>query len=328
MISLFELRIPLYRIVVFAAIILLASCQKELSFETPADPGDIIPPDSLATFSFVPSGNNCSDATTQGILQKDVPLSAAKITVSVNVTKKGKWIMSTTATNGISFAGAGAFSTTGIQVITLTGSGTPTTVGVSQIPLKAGSATCSVSVTVTDGSSTTTGDYYYKAVIGGVSYAQYATYDNGFIPGSGLGGTDEVNFSASIDYDGDQAPAGTTGFYIEKGIMSNYLSASDAQFKAFFPIGDLTYAPKGSGPQNGIVIGWTDPDGQFWTTNSGTGDQTGSTFKIISVTDSYDVLGTYYIEVKMQFECTLYNSQTGDEKKLTNGEMVGLFGKI
>lgn len=328
MISLIKLRLPLYRIVVFVAVVLLASCQKELSFDIPTDPGNIIPPDSLAEFSFVPSGNNCSDATTQGIIKKDVPLSDAKITVSVNVAKKGKWIMSTTAINGISFAGAGEFSTTGIQTITLIGSGTPTAVGVSQIPLKEGSTTCSVSITVTDGSSTTTGDYYYKAVIGGVSYTQYATYDNGFIPGSGMGGTDEVNFSASIDYDGDPAPAGTTEFYIQKGIMSNYLSATDAKFKAFFPIGEQPYAPKGLGSQNGIVVGWTDPDGQFWTTNSGTGDQTGSTFKIISVTDSYDVIGTYYIEVKMQFECKLYNSQTGAEKKLTKGEMVGLFGKI
>lgn len=327
MISLFKLRFPSYSIVVFVSIVLATSCQKELSFETPADPGDIIPSGSLAEFSFVPSGNNCSDATTQGTLQKDVPLNA-KITVSVDVTKKGKWIMNTTATNGISFAGAGEFSTTGIQMITLTGSGTPAIAGVSQIPLKAGSTTCSVSVAVTDGNSTTTGDYYYKAVIGGVSYTQYATYDNGFIPGSGMGGTDDVNFSASIDYDGDPAPAGTTGFYIEKGIMSHYLSASDADFKAFFPIGDQPYAPKGPGPQNGIVIGWTAPDGQSWTTNAGTGDQTGSTFKIISVTDSYDALGRYYIEVKMQFECKLYNYQTGDEKKLTNGEMVGLFGKI
>lgn len=316
------------RILFLSGLISFTACQKEYSYEVPTDPDNPIPPGAAAAFSFVPSGNNCSDATLQGTLQKGKPIAGAQITVSVTVTKAGKWIMTTMPVNGFSFAGAGEFSATGVQSITLFGTGTPTNAGVTQIPLKAGTEICNVSITVSDGDVATTGDYYYKATIGRVDYVQYATYDNGFIPGSGGGGVDEVVFNASIVYEDDPAPAGTTSFGVEKGIMYNYLAASDADFKAFFPVGDVAYAPPGPEVNEGITISWSDPQGKFWTTDAGTGDQTGSTFKIVSVTDSYDVLGRYYIEVKMQFKCNLYNYDTGEKKILTNGEMVGLFGKF
>jgi len=178
--------------------------------------------------------------------------------------------------------------------------------------------------------SSSNGIYYYKATIGGVNYYQDVTLTNNYLPGSGLGGVDDVDLSASIDPIIPSAKD-TSSFEISKGILHNYLSVTDAQFKAFFKPG--TY-PFTTGPESdpykngdGIYIIWVDKQGNLWSTIDGTGDQTGSSFKIISVDDAPDGIN-YYIKVKMQFNCKLYKEYTGEMKQLTNGEMVGLFGKI
>jgi hypothetical protein len=172
--------------------------------------------------------------------------------------------------------------------------------------------------------------YYYKATIGGVNYFQDVTMTNDYIAGSGSGGTDDVSLSASINPISSPAPNSTT-LEITKGIMHNYWSSTVPQFKAFFNPGTYPYT---SGPEfdpfrngNGVYIIWVDKEGNLWSTIDGSGDQTGSSFKIISTTDDADPL-TYYIRVKMQFNCKLYKEGTGEMKELTNGEMVGLFGKI
>lgn len=171
--------------------------------------------------------------------------------------------------------------------------------------------------------------YYYKATIGGTNYFQDVTPTNDYIAGSGLGGTDDVDFSAGID---PMSPSGKTSFGVTKGLFHNYLSSTNAQFKAFFNPGTYPYT---SGPDSdpykngdGVYIDWVDKQGNLWSTIDGTGDQTGSTFKIISVGDEPDALNNYYIKVKMQFNCKLYKESTGEMIQLTNGEMVGLFGKI
>lgn len=71
------------------------------------------------------------------------------VTISVNVTAIGTYNISTTPTNGMTFAAQGAFLTTGVQTITLNGSGVPTAAATSTIPIVAGSSTCSFPVTVT-----------------------------------------------------------------------------------------------------------------------------------------------------------------------------------
>lgn len=178
---------------------------------------------------------------------------------------------------------------------------------------------------------TTTSTYYYKANIGGTLYSQTVTDTNGFEAGSGLGGTDDVTVTATIDPKNNQYSATSTSLDITKGILHNYLSLTNAQFYAYFTPGDFNYT---SGPDydpfqngDGFNITWIDPDGTEWDTFSGTGDQTGSTIKIISEQDAQSPIN-YYLMVKLQFSCKLYNSNTGEMKQLTNGEFVGLFGKI
>jgi len=180
-----------------------------------------------------------------------------------------------------------------------------------------------------DTSATST--YYYKANIGGTTYSQTVTDTNGFEAGSGLGGTDDVTVAATIDPINNQYSATSTSMDIEKGILHNYLSLTDQQFYTYFAPGSFNFT---SGPDydpyqngDGFTITWIDPDGTEWDTYSGTGDQTGSTIKIISEQETQSPIN-YYVMVKLQFTCKLYNSNTGEMKQLTKGEFVGLFGKI
>lgn len=312
--------------------LLFAGCAKEKSYELPTDPGTGIPVPGGgdAAFAFVAAAGNCSDAKAAGIFLTGKILDAdANVTVTVNVTRKGNWVLTSNVVNGMLVMGTGTFTQTGPQVITLRVTGLPQTAGVSNILLGTGTVGCGVAITVSGDDTTGENDYYYKITVSGQVYEQHATEDNHYIPGSGLDGVDDVNFSAGINYSdisGGVPPAGTTGFGVKIGMMHNYMSASDKAFTDFFALGNYSYV-KDFNTAKGVSIYWLDPQGEEWSTQAGTADQTGSTFTIISTADAKAFNGLY-LKTKMQFKCKLYNVNTGAMKEVTNGEMVGTFGKI
>ncbi|MCW3466232.1 hypothetical protein [Chitinophaga nivalis] len=313
--------------------VMMAGCSKEMSYEPTTEPvtGSPDPTGALAEFTFVPTSNHCSDATVSGVFEagKAVP-AGALIKVTVNVAKKGNWGILTNVVNGMLFTGTGVFTATGVQSVVLQASGLPTRGGTHAYLLKAGSTSCSVLVNVTNGEEEVLSDCYYKIVIDGKTYQQDVTEDNNYEAGSGLGGVDDVTISAGINYNtsgGEAAPKGTTGFGVTKGIMHRYVYATNAEFRAFFAPGTYTIR-KDFRDGDGVSMGWLDAEGEEWDTESGSGDQTGSTFRIVSVTDMPNFVGTYYIKVKMTFTCKLYNRNTGAVKQVSNGEMIGIFGKI
>jgi hypothetical protein len=155
---------------------------------------------------------------------------------------------------------------------------------------------------------------------------QDETLTNGYEAGSGMGGTDDVVFGAGLYYINGTLPAGKTEFGIDRGMMHHYQTATQAQFKAFFPVGNLPYSSN-SWAADGVIVYWTGPNGEEWNTRNGPVDQTGSTFKILSVQDFVDLKGDYYVKVKVEFSCKLYNG-AGASKQLTNGEAVMVFGMI
>lgn len=313
----------------FAFLLLLANigCQKELSKDTLGSGGGGGTISGSAQFSLVPSGSNCSDAVVSGNFEAGTALgSDAILTVTVNVTKTGDWSYTTSLVNGFVFAGAGNFTATGNQVITLQAGGTPVTAGNSNFKLNIGSASCLFSVTVAAaGSGGTTSEFYYKATIGGTNYYQDVTLTNGYEPGVSMSGVDDVDFGGGINYSNPPVPAGKTEFGIAKGMMHNYTTATQAQFKAFFAPGTYSYAPLSFSNGDGIQLGWTDTKGEVWDTRDGKVDQTGSTFKIISTQDFTDLAGDYYVKVKVEFSCKLYNTTTGAMKQAT-GEASIAFG--
>jgi hypothetical protein len=314
-------------IILFFAIIAGTGCQKEISHELVGSGGVV---GGSAEFTLVPSGSNCSDAVVSGIYQKDAAIgSGAELTVTVNVTKTGDWTYTTDMVNGFVFAGLGNFTATGNQQITLFAAGMPDKEGNANFNLKFGGTNCVVTVPVLPAGQTGGNDeIYYKATIDGVNYYQGVTATNGFEAGSGMGGVDEVSFGGGLFYANPPMPAGLTAMGAEKGLMRNYLSATEAQFRAFFAAGDYAYAPESYSNGDGFQIFWTDPTGEDWWTRNGPTDQVGSTVKIISATDARDVTGKLYLKVKLQFNCKLYNANTGAVKTLTNGELVAYFGML
>lgn len=171
------------------------------------------------------------------------------------------------------------------------------------------------------GSQAGTYTYYYEATIDGVNYKEIVTHDNGYIAGSGASGTDDVIVGGGLNLV-DTTKKGTE-FGIGKGTIHNYLSLKDADFKAFFNPGTYPYSKDAI---DGVSIGWTDKDGNHWSTSLGPTDQTGSSFKITAVKDVNAVNG-YFVAVTAQFNCNLYND-AGNKKSLTNGKAVVIFGKI
>lgn len=319
----------LLRFFVFLFLLASIGCQKEISMELPPSTGGGAGSGS-AEFTLAPSGTSCSDAAVAGqfVAGTDLGLDAM-LTVTVNVTKAGDWTYSTTIINGFAFAGAGNFTTTGKQAITLMAVGKPLKTGNSTFNLNIGGSLCSFIVTVTatnsGGGTVSLTDFYYKATIDGVNYSQDITATNDYEPGSGISGQDDVIFGGGITYAASSTlPLGKTDFGIEKGIMHGFLSATPAKFKAFFPVGNVPYAPT-SFSTDGVVVHWTDPAGVAWTTRNGTVDQTNSTFKILSVQEFVDGGGYQFVKVKVEFSCKLYNG-AGAVKQLTNGDAVIAFG--
>jgi hypothetical protein len=311
-------------IVAVCLLLIMAGCQKEKSAESGAGL-------STATFSLVASGTDCSDAQVVGTYVINTAVTTTEfMMVTVDVTQTGSWSYNTGVVKGFSFSGTGTFTTTGQQAIMLKASGKPTEGGDIAFPLNLGGGACGFIVTVTDGNAI--GDVYYKATISGVDYYQAVTATNKYEAGSSLGGSDDVSVGASINYSTDPLPKGLTTFGVEKGLMHGYLASTEAQFKTYFSPVNYPCAPPG--PVNyqngdGVIIGWTDKDGNNWSSLHATSAQpASSSFKIISVDEIHDATGTYYLKVKMQFNCVLYKEGTNTLISLTNGEMVGYFGKI
>jgi hypothetical protein len=311
------------------AILLTLGCGKELSYESPTNTGGTdttgITTGGTAQYSL----GSCADASVSGTFVVGKALSAdAQITMKVNVTKTGNWSIVTGSVNGMKFIGGGVFTEIGTQMVTLTGIGTPTIAGTKSIAYNVGGTTCSVSITTTtEDNSIGNADYYYTITIDGKTYTQTVTMDNNYEAGSGASGGDDVTLGASIEYGYDNPPATATSFGITIGTMHGYESATNDDFKAYFAPGSRNYT-KDFNTMDGVTIGWKDANGVNWETDFGSGDQTGSTFSIVSVAGAPDITGTYYLKTKMQFKCKLYNETTGEVKTVTSGEMLGSFGKI
>lgn len=311
------------------SIFFIVSCKKEQSFEAGKDVGL----SGTAVFTLVPAGNDCSDASTPGnFIVGQATTATELILITVHVTTPGTWAYKTATVNGFSFTGAGEFSATGDQLIALVATGTPVAAGETSFPLKIGSVDCSFDIPVTTAGNDPTGETYYKATIGGVNYTESVTATNDYIAGSGLSGQDVVSFSASIKHLNSPMPAGFTAMVIDKGMLSGYLQATNATVKNFFAVNSYPFAPPGPSPYqngNGVMVYWIDKTGAGWTSFHATQAQPAtSSFKIISVEDAPDLTGTYYVKVKMQFNCTLYKVNSTETVVLTNGEMVSYFGKI
>jgi hypothetical protein len=92
----------------------------------------------------------CTQAIPGGTYTVGVPLTSSNtLTVQVNVTKAGNYILGAIApTAALLFSGSGTFTTLGLQTVTLTGTGIPSTAGIAIVTVTNLASTCTYAITV------------------------------------------------------------------------------------------------------------------------------------------------------------------------------------
>lgn len=123
-------------------LLVFIGCQKELSFEN-----DNVP----AEGSLQADGTgDCLPKTVNGTYVATTALVPASNTISVqvNVTRTGNYMITTDTVNGYFFRGTGVFSALGNTDVTLRGNGTPFTAGVDNFIVTFDSTVCDIAVTV------------------------------------------------------------------------------------------------------------------------------------------------------------------------------------
>lgn len=310
--------------VVFALLftfLVFTSCEKEYSCE---DCGGVLITTG-ATYSFSGGSGSCSGAMASGVyVAGTAATSSNTVTLNVVVDSVGSYSVTTNNVNGLSYKATGFFLQPGPQQITLMASGTPATAGDYTFTTRGGGG-CSFTITVlpfVDNNFS----YYYEANIDGVFYREVVTTTNGNEAGYGVAGTDDVILSSDIlpsTY--PVMPAGKTGMTVEKGVLSNYPTRNNTEFKTFFNLGNYSYTFPPS-LTNGVSITWYEENGTIWKTTNLPADQSGSRFAIVLV-EEVAVSPVYTVAITFTFDCKLYDGN-GNTKVLTGGRFKGVFGKL
>ena len=249
-----------------------------------------------ASFTLQPSGSDCITYTLSGDYVKGVALTSSnKVNIDVNVTTIGTYNISTTATNGMTFSGAGMLGATGVQTITLTGSGTPVNSGAISIPVTAGSTSCNFSVTVaaTPSQPPPLPTYYWKFTSGGVTYqGSVDSADADLYTESGQG----FNFAVFEFY--GETITGDTAISLGLADISGAISANE------------TYSSTAT--SNNAFLFYLEDGGGSYDADPATAGAS-MTAKVTSInTTTRVVIGT--------FSGTAKDATTGATKTITNGE--------
>jgi hypothetical protein len=131
------------KIAVFVlGVLVLAACSKELSYEGPDTPAE-------GTMQSALTGD-CLPKTVTGIYKVAVPLVADSntISVAVNVSTTGTYLVTTDTVNGFFFNATGRFTSPGTNTVKLRSNGTPFASGVNNFRISFDSTFCDVQVTV------------------------------------------------------------------------------------------------------------------------------------------------------------------------------------
>jgi hypothetical protein len=122
--------------------IVLAACQKETSFELGTSPGT----GSLQSDAT----GDCLPKTISGTYVAGTVLvpTVSTMTVSVNVTKTGTYLITTDTVNGYFFRATGTFTTLGPTNVILRSSGTPFAAGINNFVVSFDGTICDIQVTV------------------------------------------------------------------------------------------------------------------------------------------------------------------------------------
>jgi hypothetical protein len=242
----------------------------------------------LAVYT-IGSGGNCTAATVSGRYVADTALTDANtVTITVDVSVIGPYLITTNTVNGISFSKTSTFTSTGSQAVVLTGTGTPLAVDATNFTVSALTGlggSCTFSVTAVQGIPP---DYYLTCFLDGVfrNFSDSASASNSSLPGnSGAPGLDirgldtVINSTSKIEFGVSNAGGVGAGSYTDTSSVA----------KAYFS--------------------YVDSLAQTWTVNSDI--QPSFTINVTNVSANY-VQGT--------FNGTIKNQNNGiDSILVTNG---------
>ena len=286
----------------------------------------VLPPAAAAAFTLAGAPGACTGMLIGGTYKMGSALNTTNlVTVKVDVTTVGAFTISTNTVNGMTFAVSAEFTQTGQQDVVLFGAGTPAAAGTFTFIPTGGNQGCSFEVIVTDNSGGGITDYYFDVTIAGERIEKHADFSpSGYVLGYGTAGFDDVVYSSIISPTTEPAPLNMPSISVSKGLFIGSLSATNEAFKNYFLPGNYTYAAAGS--DEGVGIYYVDKTLKEWSTNFGSGLQTGSTFAITSSEGGFDLLGGYIVKFTATFSCKLYD-EAGNSINLTNGKFVGEFQK-
>jgi hypothetical protein len=177
-----------------------STCVALITVTTPGGGG------GLATFTLGGAPGSCTGATQNGLFTVGTALDASNsITITVNVTTAGTFLIGSLPTNGMTFGAAGTFTTTGVQQVTLAGIGTPISAGVNNITITTAGSNCTASVTVLAAGAAA------AFTLGGAGGAcTPATVNGSYVAGTILSSANTVSIQANVTAIGAYAITTTT----------------------------------------------------------------------------------------------------------------------
>ncbi|HMU47310.1 MAG TPA: hypothetical protein PKC72_13140 [Chitinophagaceae bacterium] len=211
------------------AIVLINGCQKEKSFEQPNNPSE-------GSLQSDVSGD-CLPKTVNGTYEAGTALVPGTNTISiqVDVTKTGTYLITTDTVNGFYFRATGTFTTLGTNSISLRGNGTPFTSGTFNFVVSYDSTVCDVQVTVLPSGAGGPAVFTLEGT-GNPASCSGATAAGNYIIGTALNSSNKVTLSVNVTtigtYNITTAPAvnGMTfagiGAFLTTGVQPVVLTGS------------------------------------------------------------------------------------------------------
>lgn len=180
------------QVVYFLAVtlVVMAGCQKELSFEQSKNPAE-------GSLLSEVSGD-CLPKTVNGTYEAGTALVASHtITVDVDVTKTGSYIVTTDTVNGIYFRGSGLFTATGSNTITLRGNGTPFAAGTFNFVVSFNGTICDIQVTILPSGAGGPAAFTFEST-GTPASCSGASAAGNYIIGTALNSSNTVTLSVNV----------------------------------------------------------------------------------------------------------------------------------
>ncbi|MBI5371315.1 MAG: hypothetical protein HZA79_04725 [Sphingobacteriales bacterium] len=210
------------------AVLMLTSCQKELSYEAPDTPAQ-------GSLQSEVSGD-CLPKTVNGTYEVSTQLVPANnsITINVDVIQAGTYLITTDTVDGFSFSASGIFTSAGNNVVTLRGKGTPFAAGLKNFVVSFDSTYCDVQVTVLPSGAGGPAVFTLEGT-GTPASCSGATASGNYIIGSPLNSSNQVTLSVNVTTIGTYnitttATNGMTfsgnGAFLTTGVQSLVLTGS------------------------------------------------------------------------------------------------------